>query len=105
MQAKETGFYIDSLANALTVTELSPSGTILKAKINNKEYTGEEIRSIFSLRSPVFTVASTENAITFNVLGYGHGIGMSQYGADYFARQGYTYKDILMHYYTGVVVK
>lgn len=105
MKAQETDFYTENLTNAVTITETSPTGTVLKAQIGEKMYTGEEIRSIFSLRSPVFTVASTENAITFNVLGYGHGIGMSQYGADYFARQGYTYKDILTHYYSGVVVK
>lgn len=105
MKSANADFSIESLANAVTIKETSPTGTVLKAEINGKAYTGEEIRSIFSLRSPVFTVNSTDSAITFNVLGYGHGIGMSQYGADYFARQGYTYKDILMHYYTGVVVK
>lgn len=105
MKTKETDFYTENLTNAVVVTETSPTGTVLKAQIGKKTYTGEEIRSIFSLRSPVFTVVSTENSITFNVLGYGHGIGMSQYGADYFARQGYTYKDILTHYYSGVVVK
>lgn len=105
MKSANAEFSIESLANAVTIKETSPTGTVLKAEINGNSYTGEEIRSIFSLRSPVFTVNSTDSAITFNVLGYGHGIGMSQYGADYFARQGYTYKDILMHYYTGVVVK
>lgn len=104
MKTKETDFYIESLTNAITITEASPSGTVLKAQIGDKSYTGEEIRSIFSLRSPVFTVVLTENSVTFNVLGYGHGIGMSQYGADYFARQGYTYKEILTHYYTGVTI-
>lgn len=105
MKNTKAEFNINSLTNAVAITKTSPTGTVLKAEINGNSYTGEEIRSIFSLRSPVFTVNSTDSAITFNVLGYGHGIGMSQYGADYFARQGYTYKDILMHYYTGVVVK
>ncbi len=105
MKSTNAEFNVNSLTNAVNIKETSPTGTVLKAEINGNSYTGEEIRSIFSLRSPVFTVASTDSTITFNVLGYGHGIGMSQYGADYFARQGYTYKDILMHYYTGVVVK
>ena len=105
MKSANAEFNINSLTNAVAITKTSPTGTVLKAEINGNSYTGEEIRSIFSLRSPVFTVNSTDSAITFNVLGYGHGIGMSQYGADYFARQGYTYKDILMHYYTGVVIK
>lgn len=105
MKNTKAEFNINSLTNAVAITKISPTGTVLKAEINGNSYTGEEIRSIFSLRSPVFTVNSTDSSITFNVLGYGHGIGMSQYGADYFARQGYTYKDILMHYYTGVVIK
>lgn len=105
MKNTKAEFNINSLTNAVAITKTSPTGTVLKAEINGNSYTGEEIRSIFSLRSPVFTITSTDSSITFNVLGYGHGIGMSQYGADYFARQGYTYKDILMHYYTGVVVK
>ncbi len=105
MKSANAEFSIESLANAVTIKETSSTGTVLKAEINGNSYTGEEIRSIFSLRSPVFTVTSTDSSITFNVLGYGHGIGMSQYGADYFARQGYTYKDILTHYYSGVVVK
>ena len=105
MKSTNAEFNIESLANAVNIKETSPTGTVLKADINGISYTGEEIRSFFSLRSPVFTVTSTDFSITFNVLGYGHGIGMSQYGADYFARQGYTYKDILTHYYSGVVVK
>ena len=105
MKNTKAEFNINSLTNAVAITKTSPTGTVLKAEINGNSYTGEEIRSIFSLRSPVFTITSTDSSITFNVLGYGHGIGMSQYGADYFARQGYTYKEILMHYYTGVVVK
>lgn len=105
MKSTNAEFNINSLTNAVNIKETSPTGTVLKAEINGNSYTGEEIRSLFSLRSPVFTVNSTDSAITFNVLGYGHGIGMSQYGADYFARQGYSYKDILMHYYSGVVVK
>lgn len=105
MKNTKAEFNINSLTNAVAITKTSPTGTVLKAEINGNSYTGEEIRSIFSLRSPVFTITSTDSSITFNVLGYGHGIGMSQYGADYFARQGYTYKDILMHYYTGVVIK
>ncbi len=104
IKSSDAEFNIESLENAVNIKETSPTGTVLKAEINGISYTGEEIRSLFSLRSPVFTVTSTDSAITFNVLGYGHGIGMSQYGADYFARQGFTYKDILTHYYSGVTI-
>ncbi len=95
----------ETLLNSIKISETSPTGTVLKAEINGKNFTGEEIRTIFALRSPVFTISTTENDITFTVLGYGHGIGMSQYGADYLARQGYSFEDILSHYYTGVTIK
>lgn len=95
----------DSLKDIIRITSASPSGTVLKATVNGKEYTGEEIRSAFSLRSPVFTVKSDEDTLTFSVSGYGHGVGMSQYGADYYAKQGYTYEEILTHYYTDAQIK
>lgn len=93
-----------TLADIIKITSTSPSGTILKATVNGKEYSGEEIRAAFGLRSPVFTVKSDEDTLTFSVSGYGHGVGMSQYGADYYAKQGYTYEQILKHYYPGVEI-
>ena len=96
---------IKNLKNIVKITEKTHTGTVLKAELNGKSYTGEDIRKIFSLRSPTFTVKTTENAVTFSVYGYGHGIGMSQYGADYLAEKGYTYKEILLHYYQGAEIK
>lgn len=94
-----------SLKSIIKITKTSKSGTVLKATIKDKEFTGEEIRKAFGLRSPVFTVKTTKTAVTFNVTGYGHGVGMSQYGADFMARQGSDYKEILKHYYKGVEIK
>ena len=93
------------LTSALKITEKSPSGTVLKATINGTTYTGEQIRSAFGLRSPAFTVKAEKDAITFTVTGYGHGVGMSQNGADYLAEKGYTYDKILAHYYQGAQIK
>lgn len=93
-----------TLANIIKITSASPSGTVLKATVNGKEYSGEEIRSAFGLRSPVFTVKSDEDTLTFSVSGYGHGVGMSQFGADYYAKEGYTYEQIIKHYYPGVEI-
>ena len=92
------------LLTAIKITKKSDTGTVLKATIGDKSFTGEEIRKMFSLRSPTFTVKATKNAVTFSVSGYGHGIGMSQYGANYLAENGYNYKEILEHYYTGVEI-
>lgn len=92
------------LSEALKITKKSATGTVLEIALYGKKFTGEEIRKAFSLRSPTYTVTATENAITFNVLGYGHGIGMSQYGANYYAEKGFDYKEILEHYYRGAKV-
>lgn len=96
---------ISSLKNIIKITKTSKADTVLKATVNKEEFTGEEIRKAFSLKSAVFTVECTKNSVTFNVTGYGHGVGMSQYGADFMARQGSTYEEILKHYYTGVEIK
>ena len=96
---------IKTTESILVVTKKSPSGTVLEATLNGKKFSGEELRKAFSLRSPVFTVKATADAVTFNVSGYGHGVGMSQYGSDYLARQGMNYKEILLHYYSGAQLK
>ena len=96
---------IKNLKNCIKIKETSKSGTVLKVALNEKDFTGDEIRKAFSIRSPVFTVKATEKTVTFNVTGYGHGVGMSQYGADFMARQGSSYEEILKHYYKGVEIK
>ena len=62
------------------------------------------MRKALSLRSACFTVSHGEKGFTFQVKGYGHGVGMSQCGANAMAQQGFTYKEILQHYYTGVTI-
>lgn len=96
---------IKSLKKCIKINKKSSSGTVLKATICEKIFTGEEIRKAFSLRSPVFTLKTTADTVTFSVNGYGHGVGLSQYGSDYMARQGNTYKEILEHFYPGAQVK
>ena len=101
---KDLGVSINSKANleeTIGKSKISKAGTVLKIEINKKNLTGEQIRSAFSLRSSAFKITATENEVTFKVSGYGHGVGMSQYGADYMARQGSTYDEILKHYYKG----
>lgn len=83
----------------------SEGGGVKEIKLFNKKLTGNEIRSIFNLRSSNFNIESNDNNIYFKVFGYGHGVGMSQYGANFLAKKGYNYKDILLHYYTGVDIK
>ena len=67
--------------------------------------TGAQARQIFSLRSASFTLTYDGSQFVFDVTGFGHGVGMSQYGADAMAAEGKTYVEILQHYYTGVTVE
>ena len=67
--------------------------------------TGAQARQIFNLRSAAFSVSYADGTFTFDVTGFGHGVGMSQYGADAMAVAGSTYTEILQHYYTGVTVE
>ncbi len=96
---------VKSLKDALKITKTSPTGTVLEATFGDNKYTGEQIRSAFGLRSPVFTAKIENDTITFTVKGYGHGIGMSQHGANYLANKGYTYDKILTHYYKDAEIK
>ncbi len=105
---KDLDISINSKANLEEIigkTKTSKAGTVLKIEINKKNLTGEQIRSAFSLRSSAFKITATENEVTFKVSGYGHGVGMSQYGADFMARQGSTYDEILKHYYKGAEIQ
>lgn len=82
----------------------SEAGGIITIKIGGVKIKGTELRKIFNLRSTNVEITNDENNITFNVKGNGHGVGMSQYGANHLAEAGYNYKDILLHYYTGVEI-
>jgi len=80
--------------------EYSSSGTVTQCTIGTKSLTGVEIRSAFSLRSANFSLEYSDGEFDFAVRGYGHGVGMSQYGANYMALQGSTFKEIMGWYYT-----
>lgn len=83
----------------------SPAGSVTAITVGGKTYTGREVREKLGLRSACFTVTHGEEEFTFEVRGYGHGVGLSQVGANALAKEGYTYKEILEHYYTGVTVE
>lgn len=88
----------------ITIVSRTESETVNEVKVGGVSTTGKQIRSLLGLRSADFSVSYQDNAFTFTTKGYGHAVGMSQYGADYLARQGYTYQQILQHYYTGVQI-
>ena len=86
------------------IMEISDGGMVKKMRIGNVELTGREVRSLYGLRSSCFKIISNSTDITFEVTGYGHGVGMSQYGANTMAKEGYSYIDILKHYYQGTEI-
>lgn len=86
-------------------TERTASGTVKSIEVCGADLSGAEIRSAFSLRSSNFEILYKDDEFTFTVYGYGHGVGMSQYGADYMAKQGSDFKEILLHYYSGCKVE
>lgn len=73
-------------------------------EVGTKKLCGKDIREYFSLPSPFFEVTESSSEVVFTVYGRGHGVGMSQYSADYMARQGFNYKDILLHFYKGAEI-
>jgi stage II sporulation protein D len=85
--------------------ERSQSGYILSIAIGGVEVPGKDVRTLFDLRSHNMDIAYTDAGFRFITYGYGHGVGLSQYGADFMARQGYTYDQILDHYYQGATLR
>ena len=80
------------------------SGRVKQAVIGDAALSGTELRKLFSLRSTCFELRYTDGIFRFTVLGFGHGVGMSQYGAQVMAESGVSFRDILAHYYPGTVL-
>lgn len=83
-------------------TKRSQGGSVLEISIGGNIFSGEEIRETFNLRSANFEIITEGDKITFRTKGYGHGVGMSQNGANVLALSGKSYTEILKHYYSGV---
>ena len=79
-------------------------GTVATVDVGGVTLTGGAVRTLLGLRSACFTVSVSEDQLTFSVTGYGHGVGMSQYGANAMAREGKDFREILTWYYTGTDV-
>lgn len=93
-----------SKEDAIQILEYTESGRIKAIKFGNVNLSGVEARNIFGLRSAKFSVQRIEDKIKFSVIGYGHGVGMSQTGADALAKQGSNCEDIIKHFYVGVEI-
>ena len=95
--------YSDSLD--VKILKRSSTNRIISLSINGIEFTGKTLYDKLGLKSTDFSLKKDGNNIVVSTVGYGHGVGMSQYGAEGMAEEGYDYKDILKYYYTGTTIK
>lgn len=88
----------------LQIEERSAAGYVTAVRAGNVTLHGNQLRNLLGLRSSAFELERSYSGYTFYVRGYGHGAGLSQAGADYLARQGQGFDEILLHYYTGITL-
>ena len=106
IKKEHSDFKIDyKKEDCIKVEEYTEGNRVKSVKIGNLDLSGVEVRNIFGLRSANFKIIMKNNKIRFEVLGYGHGVGMSQTGADSLAKEGKNYEDIIHHFYTGVEIE
>lgn len=91
----------DSVISIISYTD---GGNIKEININGNNFSGKNVRELLGLRSADFDISISDNNANITTRGYGHGVGMSQYGANGMANAGYSYKDILSHYYPGTTL-
>lgn len=95
----------DNPKDAFTDIKRTNSGTVKTVKIGDKSFKGSEVREKLGLKSANFEIEIKDGEFLFTVYGYGHGVGLSQNGANYMAQQGSDYKEILCHYYKGCKIE
>ncbi len=95
---------IDISAPSFSEISRTDGGSVAELIIGGQSFTGTEIRSMFGLKSANFTLSRDGKEMVFSVKGNGHGVGMSQYGANFMARNGKKYTEILAHYYSNIQI-
>ena len=89
----------DDMSDWIKIQTVSDAGTVLSADVGGKTVTGNDIRLALALRSASFDIRTFADTAVFTTKGYGHGVGMSQYGANAMAEQGKNWREIIAHYY------
>jgi len=97
-------FFPEDCSKWLGEIRRASSGRVESVTLGGVELSGRELRSLFLLRSTAFDISFDNNAFLFSVVGFGHGVGMSQYGANVMAQNGADYASILAHYYPGTTL-
>lgn len=101
---EKLGVKLTEAAEVGKIIERTKGNRVGKVDINGKVLTGKDIREKLGLKSSDFTWERKEDNIIINTKGFGHGVGMSQYGANELAKGGKTYKEIVEHYYSGAQI-
>lgn len=93
------------LASDIKVMNHTEGGSVKEIKVGNETMKGTEFREVFNLNSANFTLNFEKESVRIDCIGYGHGVGMSQWGANVMGKNGATYEEILKHYYSGVDIE
>lgn len=99
---QKLGIPVQSNADLDIKMNRTPSERVKEIMIGDKQFTGKEVREKLNLRSNDFSIQQKDNHLIFTTKGYGHGVGMSQYGANGMALEGKTFHEILTYYYQGI---
>lgn len=94
-----------NIKDSICVEKYNKSGSVNAIIVGGNSIKGTEFRKLFNLNSTYFTLDIRDDIVTMSCTGYGHGMGMSQWGANVMGKNGYMYIDILKHYYSGIEVE
>ncbi|MDE6678261.1 MAG: stage II sporulation protein D [Ruminococcus sp.] len=95
----------DDFTEWININSVSDSGTVLSAIVGDFKVTGNDVREILGLRSACFEISYNGETVTIKTKGFGHGVGMSQYGANGMATDGKNWRDIIEHYFPKCTVE
>lgn len=104
-QYSSSGLTLATVKNQVTIVNRTEGGAVKTIKVGKVTMSGSKFRSIMGLNSANFSIKFNVNTVEINCVGYGHGVGMSQWGANAMGKQGKGYQDILKHYYSGIDIK
>ena len=105
LKEKYSDIQIDFNNDDIKILDYTDGNRVKTVKFGNHELSGVETRTILGLKSTNFEITKEKDILKFSVKGYGHGVGMSQTGADTMAKQGSNYEDIIKHFYKDVEIK
>ena len=104
IRAADPAAVIDASAPNIGSTTRTEGGSVAEMEIGSRKFRGTQLRELFGLKSANFTLSQSGGNMVFSVTGNGHGVGMSQYGANRMAKEGKKYTEILAHYYSNIQI-